>query len=636
MGDQVELVNILDTEDFQGGVNIKTNVWNQKLAKIHKAFGNRDKFILVFIVVQVICISLTIVYLNTNIEKIARLETQIQQLTVNSSKLTSRDRLVQLSSNRGLVASTKDETVYRDEAGSYLKTGSSGKTCNHKGEKGERGYNGLRGLSGDKGEIGHKGPLGEKGPTGKKGQKGEKGLKGETGPIGNKGQIGDKGQDGDKGVDGTNGIDGNKGEQGAKGREGDKGEQGSTGIVGLTGNKGLPGEKGLAGSKGHRGETGLPGLKGIHGEKGINGDKGAIGNKGRSGGKQVQEKSCGDGWEQFKQSCYFIEISPTKTWNEAKMDCHIKGSRLVKVDNAFENSFLKSFAKVRNAHHVWIGAHIPLRQSHFVWEADNTNVTFTDWAPRQPDNYRNAEDCVHMDYGLSNTWNDNSCSKKVGYICEKQNKCRSHCIFINSDFFSQKMDEHVYDLPMEDQTRVYSVLTKLLNDKHGEICKSIRKRDKLMIVLIVMQLICLSVTAAFIVMHFNGKTFSCPNGWEHFIGSCYYFQFSSEKTWSAAKDDCHRKGGFLVKIDSAVENWFLKTFIKTYSPSAVWIGAHDTNEESHFVWESDISGLTYTDWYPDEPNDQHGEDCVQMSKSYDYAWNDEQCSYAISYICERQ
>lgn len=64
MGDQVELVNILDTEDFQGGDNIKTNMWNQKLAKIHKVLGNRDKFILVFIVVQVICVSLTIVYLN--------------------------------------------------------------------------------------------------------------------------------------------------------------------------------------------------------------------------------------------------------------------------------------------------------------------------------------------------------------------------------------------------------------------------------------------------------------------------------------------------------------------------------------------------------------------------------------------
>ena len=64
MGDQVELVNILDTEDFHGGDNIKTTVWNQKLAKIHKVLGNRDRFILVFIVVQVISASLTIVYLN--------------------------------------------------------------------------------------------------------------------------------------------------------------------------------------------------------------------------------------------------------------------------------------------------------------------------------------------------------------------------------------------------------------------------------------------------------------------------------------------------------------------------------------------------------------------------------------------
>ncbi|XP_052084105.1 collectin-12-like [Mytilus californianus] len=436
MGDQVELVNILETEDFQSVDNIKTNVWNQTLAKIHKAVRNRDKLILVFIVVQVICISLTVAYLNAYIEKIARLETQIQQLTFNTSKLASVDRLVQLSSNRGLEALSKVEKVNRDEAGSNLKTGPLGTKCNagDKGEKGERGDYGLRGLtgvsgdkgeigdkgsSGDKGQIGDKGPLGEKGPTGMKGQKGERG------PVGDKGQIGDKGQAGNKGVNGTKGPDGDKGEFGVKGREGDKGyrgKKGSTGIVGSTGNKGLPGENGLTGEKGPQGETGLPGLKGKHGEKGTNGDKGTIGNEGPSGdnGQKVQKKSCGSGWEQFIQSCYYIEIRPTKTWNEAKMDCRIKGSRLVKIDNAFENSFLKSFAKDRNAGHVWIGAHDSMRESHFVWEADNTDVTFTDWASRQPDNWRNGEDCVHLDYGLSNTWNDNSCSKRLGYICEKQ------------------------------------------------------------------------------------------------------------------------------------------------------------------------------------------------------------------------
>lgn len=64
MDDQVELVNILETEDFQSVDNIKTTVWNQKLASIHKAVRNRDKFLLIFIVVQVICISLTVAYLN--------------------------------------------------------------------------------------------------------------------------------------------------------------------------------------------------------------------------------------------------------------------------------------------------------------------------------------------------------------------------------------------------------------------------------------------------------------------------------------------------------------------------------------------------------------------------------------------
>ncbi|VDI76635.1 Hypothetical predicted protein [Mytilus galloprovincialis] len=134
----------------------------------------------------------------------------------------------------------------------------------------------------------------------------------------------------------------------------------------------------------------------------------------------------------------------------------------------------------------------------------------------------------------------------------------------------------------------------------------------------------------------SGRIITCGSGWVQFMRSCYYFQFKSKMTWNAAKTDCHRKGGFLVKIDNTVESWFLKSFIIIdKNPGHVWIGAHDSVQESRFIWESDNAVLTYTDWNPGEPNNAGQEDCAHMSSGAKYRWNDVQCSHKFSFICEK-
>ncbi|XP_052084069.1 pulmonary surfactant-associated protein D-like isoform X1 [Mytilus californianus] len=480
MGEQVELVNILQTEPFQSGDNFKDDVWNIKLSEIHKASRKRDNLILAFIVVQLFCISLAVVvnfvYLNDNIERSVRLEKQIHQWTIDTSKLTSLDKQGQLSYGSDMEELFKGDKGARGKAGADGNQGNAGE----KGEKGERGDNGLigpigrqgvkgekgnNGFVGSKGQIGDKGTIGEKGSTGIKGRNGEKGIKGKNGPMGDRGVTGEKGSMGDKGVTGENGPNGDKGTVGEKGptgkkgpigekgekgtigdkgpdgakgldaekgvagvkgtegQKGSKGEMGSSGIIGPTGNKGVNGTKGVTGVKGQMGETGVPGLKGEHGEKGINGDMGTTGQKGAGGEKgekgsvrePAKKVACGSGWGRFMGSCYNFQLNSKKTWNEAKIDCQRKGGFLVKIEDAVENWFLKSFVSGGS---VWIGAHDSTRESRFIWVSDNTPVTFSDWSPNQPDNWRNGEDCVHFQSG-SNKWNDARCLHKMGYICEK-------------------------------------------------------------------------------------------------------------------------------------------------------------------------------------------------------------------------
>ncbi|CAC5368655.1 unnamed protein product [Mytilus coruscus] len=134
------------------------------------------------------------------------------------------------------------------------------------------------------------------------------------------------------------------------------------------------------------------------------------------------------------------------------------------------------------------------------------------------------------------------------------------------------------------------------------------------------------------------KTLGCDVGWKRFMSSCYYFEFESVKTCYDAKSDCHSKGGYLVKIDNKVENWFSKSYLQTdNNKDGAWIGAHDTVQESNFIWESENTSFTFTDWHPDNPNDAgSGEDCASMRKLGDYNWNDASCSLLYSYICEKQ
>lgn len=65
-----------------------------------------------------------------------------------------------------------------------------------------------------------------------------------------------------------------------------------------------------------------------------------------------------------------------------------------------------------------------------------------------------------------------------------------------------------------------------------------------------------------------------------------------------------------------------------------WIGLNDRRNESQFVWSdgTPYNRSVYSNWYPGEPNDRAGEDCVEL---YGSRWNDDNCKKEYSYICER-
>ena len=95
-----------------------------------------------------------------------------------------------------------------------------------------------------------------------------------------------------------------------------------------------------------------------------------------------------------------------------------------------------------------------------------------------------------------------------------------------------------------------------------------------------------------------------------------------------------------MKIDSADENDFInKEFLS--GGEDYWIGLTDAETENRWKW-IDGSKLTgYTNWISGEPNNYNNEDCAEIKKGhfigkyFDGGWNDDKCSKAERYICEK-
>ena len=71
---------------------------------------------------------------------------------------------------------------------------------------------------------------------------------------------------------------------------------------------------------------------------------------------------------------------------------------------------------------AWIGFNDLDTEGTFDWP-NGTRVTFTKWAPEQPDT-RNIlmnedHDCVGMKFG-EGTWDDISCARHLPFVCEKK------------------------------------------------------------------------------------------------------------------------------------------------------------------------------------------------------------------------
>ncbi|CAC5410537.1 CLEC4E [Mytilus coruscus] len=128
----------------------------------------------------------------------------------------------------------------------------------------------------------------------------------------------------------------------------------------------------------------------------------------------------------------------------------------------------------------------------------------------------------------------------------------------------------------------------------------------------------------------------CPTtGWTHVGDSCYFFNWE-KMAWSEAMEWCRSEGGYLAELNTKEENNKIQHLASIRHQEYYWLGARDEKTEGQWVWENSGTPVTFTDWWPGEPNidDATIQDCLTLFSSLRFKWLDNDCQKLRRSICE--
>jgi len=98
-----------------------------------------------------------------------------------------------------------------------------------------------------------------------------------------------------------------------------------------------------------------------------------------------------------------------------------------------------------------------------------------------------------------------------------------------------------------------------------------------------------------------------------------FYTLSNAGSWTQAQAQAVSLGGNLVAVNDAAENQFL---VNTFGGSeSLWIGLTDQVTEGAFAWANG-EAVTYTNWFPGEPNNAGNEDYAEFNFGSAGRWND--------------
>ncbi|KAI8485757.1 hypothetical protein Bbelb_365910 [Branchiostoma belcheri] len=138
-----------------------------------------------------------------------------------------------------------------------------------------------------------------------------------------------------------------------------------------------------------------------------------------------------DGWLRNQRSCYLLVNTP-KTWQDARDACHQLQADLACLTTAEEQTYMAIQIGADNSY--WFGLSDIVAEGNWQWvDGTNYDPAVTKWDTNEPNDML-GEDCAEiMSHGQ---WNDQACTKRWGYICERQTEYRGYTK-VNFKVFAQ-------------------------------------------------------------------------------------------------------------------------------------------------------------------------------------------------------
>ncbi|XP_065935450.1 galactose-specific lectin nattectin-like isoform X1 [Magallana gigas] len=137
-----------------------------------------------------------------------------------------------------------------------------------------------------------------------------------------------------------------------------------------------------------------------------------------------KQHSCPPHWTSFGTSCYLV-VKEKKMHEDAAMHCIRYGSKLVEIETAEENEFIRNnlLRTSDDNPKFWTGGTDADVEGNWIWSMTGKPfTTFESWKTGEPNNddYRGKEEhCLEFIRTLSKPWNDSVCNLTKPFICEK-------------------------------------------------------------------------------------------------------------------------------------------------------------------------------------------------------------------------
>ncbi|KAL0967020.1 hypothetical protein UPYG_G00303530 [Umbra pygmaea] len=391
-------------------------------------------------------------------------------------------------------------------------------------------------------------------------------------------------------------------------------------------------------------------------------------------------------------SFYQVNLQSALTWHQARTSCQQQGADLVSITEPHEQAYISGLLRSTKLR-VWTGLNSLEEDSFWQWSSGKP-LRYFHWDSGHPLSDP-GQVCGLVDSSQQSFWQSSLCSKRLGYICQKDPPtpptlypeagfCSSPWIRYGASCYriertkkrwreaqmSCRKDEgelaSIHNI--EQQSFVMSQLGYVATDElwiglndiktpllfdwsdqsavtftrwdasvpAGGNCVLVRGENGRWATQVCEQqfgFICTKKSSSKPPGPQEDTNPGCKPHWTRYGFYCY-FVGQETKTFNEANEKCRSVQSYLVDVSTGVDNAFLVSLVGSRPEKHFWIGLSNQKHADIFTWTNG-NRVRYTHWNAQMPGIRQG--CVAMTTgTLAGLWDVLSCTNQEKYICKHQ